>query len=704
MEDARQFFSLNKRKDWQKGQAYNVQVTDAGVAVQQTEKYGVYRLIRPEDLPGVPAVTDLAVAHGEKIYLLDEEANIWMYDYENRHREPLFASGHELFTGKATMAAQSGLLFIAETEGRIKLAAYSTSNGQMMWEASEWNGSELYPLAIDTSGDGQWELHAAVPLDITVGLSGKPQVPKGGRIAVLHWIAGQVAHVYEDESLDLDEDTPVSELEERFFIAVAAKGTLGVFDRKRKRVTVFREEGSVIAHFEVELPGSFAGISIDTNHNFYIGNSGLVQHDSSGERFILKYRATGELLERIHGFRGRSDKLVHDTRDRLYVLDRQSGQISLLDLQTRTMLQDNSGLPEGIYFSGELDSTESEMIWHKIRLEADIPDETQIRISYFASDWTDGYIGEDYVNYTQYLTSPDIPLANKILATQDLFAKHPTIVNPRDALLDAKGRYLWFRLELVGSEVRTPMLRKLRVYFPRTSPISYLPPIYQQDDEHSPFLERFLAMFGTFFDDMEEQIDRVSKFFDADAVSGPYLKWLGRWLAISDADAWGEAKLRELIKQAPLLYRLRGTRDGLIRMLQLYTGEKPFLLEYFQFKRMQETSELRDLFAHLYGDNPYVFCVMVSPDAVRTDKQRLIIEQIIEDQKPAYTEGKLFVLQPRIYADMHTYLEVNTYLSEPTFLRLDQRSSLPYNTLLTDVDRDNRMDLHTRLELDSELE
>jgi hypothetical protein len=95
---------------------------------------------------------------------------------------------------------------------------------------------------------------------------------------------------------------------------------------------------------------------------------------------------------------------------------------------------------------------------------------------------------------------------------------------------------------------------------------------------------------------------------------------------------------------------------------------------------------------------------MLPPECVRSDKQRLMIEAIIDDQKPAYAEGQLIVLEPWMYADVHTYLGINTVLSEPTLLTLDQRSAMPYQTLLTDFDRDRRMDVHTRLELDSELE
>lgn len=66
-----------------------------------------------------------------------------------------------------------------------------------------------------------------------------------------------------------------------------------------------------------------------------------------------------------------------------------------------------------------------------------------------------------------------------------------------------------------------------------------------------------------------------------------------------------------LMKRAPELYKLRGTRQGLSQMLHIYTGVEPFIVEQHQLKHMQESSELRQMFTRLYGDNPYCFCVMV---------------------------------------------------------------------------------------------
>ncbi|UJF34082.1 phage tail protein [Paenibacillus hexagrammi] len=702
MQDTQSFFSFNKPLDWEQGCAANMDMSTKGLSIRSTEKYGVYRIVRLDELEGMESISDASVTPSGKLLLMDDHAGVWVYDDENQHREPLFRQGHPLFSGSAMLASLSDVWVTADPNSERRLGVYAMSNGQTLWAASEWNGLELLPLSLYAGGKLR-SVYTLVPITITVGMNGNLEVPAGGQLVVLEWSeAGETIQVYEHESLRLEEAASIEELRGRFSLS-AYDETVAVLDSHRKGVTVFFGADRSAMSFTVDQEGSFAGISIDTNHNLYIGSSGADWHEGGNERFILKYRGNGEFVEKVSGFRGRAEKLLHDSRNRMYVFDRFSGQITRLELQARTMTLAETGLPQGVYFSAELDTTETETIWHKIRLDADIPEETQIRISYFASDRKEGLLDGQFVDYTDFLTSEEVSIRDKLRATGHLWSE--PIVNPQDALLmKAQGQYLWLKIELLGSGQKSPLIRKLRVYFPRTSLLTYLPAIYQQDEEHSPFLERFLALFGTFFDDMEDRIERISANFDADAVSGPYLEWLGRWLAISDRDSWGEVKLRQLIREAPTLYKLRGTREGLIRMLRIYTGTEPFLLEYFQFKQMQETSELRRLFEQLYGDNPYCFCVMLPPEYVRTDQQRMTIESIIEDGKPAYTDGKLIVLQPWMYADMHTYLGINTYLSEPTLLTLDERSSMPYNTVLIDVDRDKRMDIHTRLELDSELD
>ena len=55
---------------------------------------------------------------------------------------------------------------------------------------------------------------------------------------------------------------------------------------------------------------------------------------------------------------------------------------------------------------------------------------------------------------------------------------------------------------------------------------------------------------------------------------------------------------------------------------------------------------------------------------------------------PAFAVGKLIVLQPWVFMDLHSYLGLNTVLSEPALLRLDGRSSMPHHTITIDVGED----------------
>lgn len=701
MRRAATFFSLNKPSDWEAGIAENMRFRHDGITIERTEKYSIYRTVHAGEIDGADDIADFAVGPGSKLYVLDGSAALWVHDYENRHTEPLYAPGHRLFSNQSIIAAAGDSLYIADCASERRIVSVSPSNGQLVWAAQEWEGLELFPLA--AAADSSRRLYTVIPLDIQRGAQGGAEVPQGGRVALLQWsMSGDVAKLYEHHSLRLEQSALVHSLRGRYFIAVSAAGEPVLFDSTAKKVIAFRSDGTVKNEFTVDRDSALAGLTLDSSSEIYIGDAGRID-SMEAERFILKYSQWGDVSSFVSGYRSRADKLLHDGADRMYVLDMEKGAVTLLDLQARTMTMPETGLPEAWYVSAELDSTEDETEWHKVELLADIPEETQIRISYFATDEKYGVLDGKVVDYSEYFADPDIPLTQKWKASRHLWSE--PIVNPRDALLmNAKGKYLRFRIELAGSDRSAPLIRRLRIVFPRQSPIVHLPPIYQEDPDGSGFLERFLAIFGTFISEMEEKIDKVSSNFDPDSVSGTYLKWLSGWLALDIADGWDESKLRALMKEAPELYKQRGTRRGLSRMLHIYTGVEPYIVEQHQLKHMQETSELRQMFNRLYGDNPYSFCVMMPPECVRTDKQRLMVEAIIADQKPAYTEGKLIVLQPWMHADMHTYLGINTVLSEPTLLTLDENSSMPHHTVLIDPDRDKRLDIHTRLELDSELE
>lgn len=701
MEGQFRFFSLNKPEDWSGGVHDNLDVTADGLRIKQTEKYHIRRIVRFGELEGIGEIHDLAIGGQGKLYMLDEHANLWMYDDRNRYHEALFRGGHGLFGAYALLAADGDVLFVADPTGERALSAFSVSNGQMLWSLADWNDQPLYPLSI-TVDSGQF-LYVLHPLDVAAGPDGHAEIPEAGRFGVLKLtLSGEVVAVMEHDKFVLKRTTPLKRLRRSFYSATSRSGEVSIFDSIANVLYTFAPDGEMVSRIFLP-PFQFAGLTIDSKNNVYIGDSRSIAEEGEDDRFILNFGATGELIAKVSGFRGKTDKLALDRDDRMYVFDGEQQALTTLELQRRTMEGASNGRLEAVYLSGTFDTAVQQTEWHKLELFADIPDEAQVLISYFASDRLEHVVGDRIVRLDEYVADPDISMHEKQQGLLPLWTK--TVVNPKDALFfGAKGRYLWLKIAWIGSEQNTPLIHKLRVHYPRMSYLSYLPALYQEEETSRRFLERYLSLFAAFFNDLDDRIEHIARYFDSDLASGPFLKWLGSWLGIEVDDNWNETQLRRLVQQAPELYRLRGTRQGISKIIEIYTGEKPYIIEHFQLKKMRDIAGLRELAAHLYADNPYCFTVLIKPEYVESEKERTMIQAILDGQKPAYTEARLVPLQPWMYMDMHSYIGVNTYLSEPSLMALNPMLTMPNDTLIVDFDLDNRIDIHSRLEIDSEME
>ena len=85
-----------------------------------------------------------------------------------------------------------------------------------------------------------------------------------------------------------------------------------------------------------------------------------------------------------------------------------------------------------------------------------------------------------------------------------------------------------------------------------------------------------------------------------------------------------------------------------------------------------------------------------------TEEHYKAVRRILDSEKPAHTCAGLLALQPWIQLDTHTYLEVNTYLSEPS-ARLDLGSAMPRDTVLNDSEEAGQLEWHSRIDLDMTL-
>lgn len=223
--------------------------------------------------------------------------------------------------------------------------------------------------------------------------------------------------------------------------------------------------------------------------------------------------------------------------------------------------------------------------------------------------------------------------------------------------------------------------------------LNYLPAIYQQDAtiDQPNFLGRFLLAFekvltglGDVNDPgLEEILDGITgqdgktvlagiyRYFEpgpggveTQRAPAEFLEWLSGWVALSLRADLDESHQREFIARAIPLYRLRGTKQGLIEVLQIYTRMGVAIDELNTGFQLGVSSQI-GVHTWLDGGAPYYFIVTlqlpkVDPDLIR--EQNRIATAIIDAEKPAHTHYKLVVETPVFQLGVHSTVGVDTLL------------------------------------------
>lgn len=156
--------------------------------------------------------------------------------------------------------------------------------------------------------------------------------------------------------------------------------------------------------------------------------------------------------------------------------------------------------------------------------------------------------------------------------------------------------------------------------------LAYLPPIYSQH----PFLGRFLLAFEGVLTSLEQIVDHFDLYLDPQTAPGFFLSELAEWLGVVFDETWPVEKKRLLLAEAFQLYGQRGTRRGLSRFLEIYTGILPQIFEP--------------------DDQPHRFNVViyVPPDQHLV---RSTLERIIASYKPAHTTCTLHIFPIRLESE-----------------------------------------------------
>jgi phage tail-like protein len=354
-----------------------------------------------------------------------------------------------------------------------------------------------------------------------------------------------------------------------------------------------------------------------------------------------------------------------------------------------------------------LDSLEERTKWSKVTIDSDIPPNTYIKLSYFCSN-------------------------KDITPRKDQWISG-SVNNNNVLILDSVGRYLKLKVDLSSLDKETsPRFYKMTVYFSMHTYLQFLPEIYQEDEQGKIFLEKFLGIFQTLFEETENKIYSFIKYLDVRATPEEFLPWLSSWLSLSFNEGWGSENVRSFLERAPDIFRKRGTREGLEDILSMYIlyneknnsekqshsqsqqrtegnnkkndsnlmekdienrldkGDNYFFIldgrtELNELSKKLNESFVKDL---VEGDSsdllPYCFYVFLNP-LLLDDTRSEAIKRIIEKEKPAHTVAIVRRLKQWSSLGRGTYVGLDKVIGGRYRFELG-KSYVSVDTLLSSVE------------------
>lgn len=220
----------------------------------------------------------------------------------------------------------------------------------------------------------------------------------------------------------------------------------------------------------------------------------------------------------------------------------------------------------GSYLTTLIDSGISRCRWHRVRVEADVPAGTAAAVEIVVSE--DG-------RYEESDWQASAPGATDFLVDQP------------------PGRFLRLRLRLSGDGGSTPVLRRIRLDFPRVTSADLLPPAFREDPAADDFTERFLSLFDATLAQLDRVIERYPSLLDPAGVPDQALPWLAGLLGLSFEAGWDARTRRALLAAAPELYRRRGTPWALREAVRIVFGVTPVVDELATDRRWAWLREAR---------------------------------------------------------------------------------------------------------------
>ena len=317
-----------------------------------------------------------------------------------------------------------------------------------------------------------------------------------------------------------------------------------------------------------------------------------------------------------------------------------------------------------------IDSNLVDCPWGRLVFRAKLQGDMLLTVRVFASNDKMFRLGDDICEIDDFLLDEMVPIKKK----QDLFvlANCLQISGHEDILLyGQKGRYLWLWLELSGPGHAE--ISELKLYSPGDIFLETFPEVYRNSGE---FLHRYLSVFSSLYNDLDEKIDALSRIVDIDTAPDEALPILADWLGLKLEPGFLTAEeTRLLLKNAYGLLTKKGTLSSIEGVVRLFVKEEFFIVE----RNLLPVGQMEGM-ESLYGATPYDFSILINaePNEQLLAKLQMLINQF----KPVRVKANFVFLKACDGLDVYTYLGLNSTVCGKNEGMLDEAHELDGMTFL----------------------
>lgn len=311
-------------------------------------------------------------------------------------------------------------------------------------------------------------------------------------------------------------------------------------------------------------------------------------------------------------------------------------------------------IENGNIYLKPIDSLRDEATWGRVHYEVETSGNVACIVYAAASD---------------YLMEPDAQTegAHKRLLEQ-LGAQR--FVQQNDMMLySLSGRYLYLAFTYTGDGEA----HFQNMYVDRTGDrfMETFPLVYQ---EYGQFFHRYLSIFSSIYDDFDKEIEELPKLLDLDICSKELLSIYAGWLGIDIGDGFlAEDVLRELVKNAYQLNRMKGTKWCLEKITEILLGEPAVIVERNTTEDYLPREQVESV-NRLYGKSLFDVTVMIKQQLDATKKSQL--EFILRQFVPIRCNLRIVELNRSGLLDSYSYLDVNARVYQTYDGVLDSQQSM----------------------------